>query len=180
MAQLVFAPPVKLADGRYFVKMSNADNSRIFKQLNNCKMVGPSCYEVPVDLSSYDSMIIDQATSSSEAWFGKVIPAETLKNMYETSITSNVFEATLMKVKGKCVTVVFNQDKEEVSIDELKDGCTCNLMVELSGIWFLKKNFGPIWRVAQARLVNSEKVVPRKYMFEDDTQGDDQDLEDFS
>jgi len=85
-----------------------------------------------------------------------------------------------MKVKGKCVTVVFNQDKEEVSIDELKDGCTCNLMVELSGIWFLKKNFGPIWRVAQARLVNSEKVVPRKYMFEDDTQGDDQDLEDFS
>jgi len=178
-----FDQPVKLTDGRYFVKITKDDKSRVFKQINGCEIIGPGCYKTSVDLSEYDNAIIAKATECSELWFGKNVPEETLKNMYETSVTSGVFEAGLMKIKGKCVTTVFDTSKEETTIDSLVNGLTCNLFVELSGIWFLKKNFGPIWRVAQARIVNPSKSVPiRKYMFEDDenVQGDEEDLSDFA
>jgi hypothetical protein len=180
----IFEKPTKLSDGRYFVKMSDTDNKRIFKQLNGCTVVGPGCYKIPVDLSDYDEKILAKAAESSEDWFGKTISLETLTKMYENSVTSDVFEASLMKIKGKCVTLVFNANKEEIPVEELQKGCKCNLIVELSGIWFLKKNFGPIWRVAQARILNSEQKSPvNKYMFDDEAQEDEvaeEDLEDFS
>lgn len=181
-----FETPVKLSDGRYFVKITGeTPNDRIFVQLNKCTMVGPGCYNIPVDLAEYDQKILAKAAESSEAWFGKPITLEALTKMYENSVTSDVFEASLMKIKGKCVTLVFNEHKEAVGVDDLKTGCRCNLIVELSGIWFLKKNFGPIWRVAQARILSSEKKSPvDSYMFNDDTQDEPEiakeDLEDFS
>jgi hypothetical protein len=180
---LAFEAPVKLNDGRYFVKITNEDKTRVFKQINKCKITGPGVYKVPVDLSSYDDIIVNKAAESSEIWFGKVIPDETLKNMYENSITADAFEASLMKVKGKCVTTVFDTDKNEVSVDALEVGKSCNLIVELSGIWFLKKSFGPIWRVVQARIISTSEEKKSGYLFVDEpeTQDDPEEtLEDFA
>ena len=181
--QMNFEAPVKLTDGRYFVKITNEDKTRVFKQINGVEVAAPGCYKVTkTDLSEYDDAIIAKATESSELWFGKVVPEETLKNLYESSITDDVFEASLMKIKGKTVTVLFDSNKKEISLDQLTTGVKCNLFVELSGIWFLKKNFGPIWRVAQARIVESQKSsVTKSYMFTDEeTQEDESDeLSDF-
>jgi len=178
---MLFDTPVKLNDGRYFVRITNDDKSRVFQQINNCEVVGPGCYKTSIDLSKYDDEIISKATECSETWFGKVIPEESLKNMYESSITSDVFEAGFMKIKGKNITTVFDTTKDTISVDRLVTGVHCNLFVELSGIWFLKKNFGPIWRVAQARLIeNVQKPKLAKYMFVDEEpQDEEEDLADF-
>jgi hypothetical protein len=161
---MLFETPAKLSDGRYFVKITNDDKSRLFKQINSCTVVGTGCYKIPVDLSEYDESIITKAAESSVEWFGKEISKDNLEKMYENSVTSDVFEAGLTKVKGKCITVVFDAKKQEISVDSLTVGVRCNIIVELAGIWFLKKSFGPVWRVIQARLISSET----KYMFIDD------------
>jgi hypothetical protein len=167
-----FASPVKLSDGRYFVKITNQDGSRVTKQLNGCTVVGPGCYKITADLTEYDNAIVTQATESSQEWFTREMSQETLEKMYETSVTSDVFEASNIKVKGKCVTTVFDAEKNEVSIDALETGVECNLIVELTGIWFLRKTFGPIWRVVQAKLRPKNKSAVYLFVDEEEPQDD--------
>jgi hypothetical protein len=52
-------------------------------------------------------------------------------------------------------------------------------MFELAGMWFLKKSFGPIWRVLQVRVRGAPKaVLPKDYMFTDEPE-DEEDPADF-
>jgi hypothetical protein len=52
-------------------------------------------------------------------------------------------------------------------------------MFELAGLWFLKKSFGPIWRVLQVRVRGATRVVASKeYMFTDEPE-DEEDPADF-
>jgi hypothetical protein len=62
-----------------------------------------------------------------------------------------------------------------MSTDVLVPGTKCDILVELTGLWFLKKSFGPVWRVIQVRL-KKESSFPNKYMFSDE--GDDQESDD--
>ena len=42
--------------------------------------------------------------------------------------------------------------------------------LELAGMWFLKKSFGPIWRVVQVRVRAAPKApeIPKEYLFSDE------------
>jgi hypothetical protein len=44
------------------------------------------------------------------------------------------------------------------------------VVLELSGLWFLKKSFGPIWRILQVRVRAPPKTpeLPKDYLFSDE------------
>jgi hypothetical protein len=50
-------------------------------------------------------------------------------------------------------------------------------MFELSGLWFLKKSFGPIWRVVQVRVRSGvQRAAPtREYLFTDEVEAEVED-----
>jgi hypothetical protein len=54
----------------------------------------------------------------------------------------------------------------------LAPGAARDLLVELAGLWFLKKSFGAVWRVVQARVRAAPKArsFPTQYMFEDEVE----------
>ena len=158
-----YGKPVKLQDGRYFVRISNKDGSRVLKQLNNTEVHEHNCYKVSSDLSDYDNQMVSQAEVCSEEWFGKKIDIESLKRAFDSSVSANMLEAPPVPRKTK----VFDCDRNEVALDVLVPGAKCDIIVELSGIWFLKKSFGPVWRLVQARL-KKQSTFPQKYIFEDD------------
>lgn len=158
-----YAKPVKLQDGRYFVRISTNNGNRVLKQINNVEVQEPYCFNVPCDLKEFDEQIISQAEICSEEWFGKKIDIEQLNKVFDSSVSARVLEANPVPNKTK----VFDSERNEVSLDVLVNGVKCDIIVELSGIWFLKKSFGPVWRLVQARL-KKQSTFPQKYIFEDD------------
>lgn len=162
-----YGKPVKLQDGRYFVKISSSSDvggGRVLKQINGVEVLQEqNCFKVPCDLKEFDDQIISQAEVCSEEWFGKKVDLEQLKKAFDSSVSSGIFEASPVPKKTK----VFDCNRNEVSNEVLVSGVHCDIIVELSGIWFLKKSFGPVWRLVQARL-KKESSFPRKYMFSDD------------
>lgn len=90
-------------------------------------------------------------------------------------MSAGILEAPLARLAK-----VFDAQKNEVpaSSAALVPGTTrCDIIVELSGLWFLKKSFGPVWRVVQARLKKTS-TFPSTYIFEgeDDDATDDDDV----
>ena len=158
-----YGKPIKLQDGRYFVKISNSDKSRVLKQLNNVEVQEQNCFKVSADLREFDDQIISQAEVCSEEWFGKKIDLDSLKKVFDSSVSANILEAPPVPKKTK----VFDSNRNEVSLEVFVPGSRCDIIVELSGIWFLKKSFGPVWRLVQARL-KKESTFPQKYIFADD------------
>jgi len=167
--------PIKLPDGRYYVKISKESGGKVLKQLNSLEFRGDGCYQsigVSESISPVDTEIINKAVEKSETWFNKSITKEVLETMFESSVNDGVFEASLIKSKGKVSTIVYDQNKSEIPMSEFKPGTKCDIIVELSGIWFLRRNFGAIWRIVQIRVKSSK---PKVYLFEDDSTPDDDD-----
>lgn len=162
-----YGKPIKLQDGRYFVKISTKTGDRVLKQINNVEVQESNCYNVPCDLKEFDEQIISQAEVCSEEWFGKKIDIDQLKKVFDSSVSVGVLEASPVPNKTK----VFDIERKEVNLDVLINGVKCDIIVELCGIWFLKKSFGPVWRLVQARL-RKQSTFPQKYMFEGDDDND--------
>jgi hypothetical protein len=48
----------------------------------------------------------------------------------------------------------------------LENGTICDVLLEMVGVWFLKKTFGVQWRIIQVRDTKSVKVP--EYLFQDE------------
>lgn len=167
-----YGQPTKLQDGRYFLRITGPRGSRILKQINGAEVQEANCFKVPVTFSDIDEELISKAEASSEEWFNKKLDRDTIKNAFDSSVSAGILEAPFAKRNGTVVTKVFDNDKNEISVDVLTPGTQCDIIVELSGLWFIKKTFGPVWRVVQVRM-KKESSFPKSYMFTDD-QSDDE------
>lgn len=167
---MLFGTPAKLPDGRYFLKLSQDDKSRILHQLNNVTygdvVVVPK--ESALLFSEIDEHIIAQAKASKVEWFGKEISDETVVSAYQKSLNPELeLSASLAKVKGKVVTAFY--DTQKTPIETIESGTKVDLLVELIGIVFMKRTFEPVWNVLQVRVRAEPKPkIPREYMFKDD------------
>jgi hypothetical protein len=179
-----FALPQKLPDGRYFLKVTGQ-----MTQLNNVKIQeGLSSSSVTIEVgsleekfSSIDEQIIAKAKESKVSWFGRELSDDTIQGAFQTSVTDGCLSASLAKVKGEVVTRAFNSQKEPIELSAVEAGAQCDLFVELAGLWFLKKSFGPVWRVIQARVRGGapRRSIPTQYMFEDEDETVDDDPSDY-
>jgi hypothetical protein len=70
-------------------------------------------------------------------------------------------------VKGEVRTLAFDSQKNPVDLQAVSSGTICDAVLELSGLWFLKKSFSPIWRIVQVRTRAVAKPV-QSYLFADD------------
>jgi hypothetical protein len=167
-----YGKPTKLSDGRYFLRMTDTDGQRIFKQINGAEVQEANCFKVPVNFNDIDEDVINQAEKNSEDWFNKKLDRETIKNAYDSSVSAGIIEAPYAKRNGTVVTKVYDKDKNEISVDVLTPGTQCDIIVELTGLWFIKKSFGPVWRVVQVRM-KKESSFPNAYFFKDDASDDE-------
>lgn len=169
-----FGQPQKLPDGRRFLKITGC-----MVQLNGCRLqeglsVPSPTIEIPEGLyekiSTIDEKVLGQAKEAKMAWFGADLRDETIQNAFQESLTDGTLSASLAKVRGEVVTKAFDTQKQAVDIASIEPGAQCDLLVELAGLWFLKKSFGCVWRVIQARVRSAPKApaFPTEYLFEDE------------
>jgi hypothetical protein len=143
-------------------------------QLNNVKYQEGTLEDISQALISkfdtVDEAILTEAKNSKVEWFGRELSDETIQGAFQSSLTDGALGVSLAKVKGEVVTKVFNSQKEDIGLSNIAAGTQCDVLVDLSGLWFLKKSFGPIWRVVQVRVRSQPPKpsrVPTQYMFED-------------
>lgn len=176
-----FSKPQKLPDGRYFLKVSGCrhqlNDVLLQDDLSVSKSVNFKIDDNTELFKTIDDQIINQAKQSKIEWFGKELSDETIQNAYQESVTDGILNASLATVKGQTVTLAFDRQRNEIELQEVKADTKCDVFLELSGMWFLKKSFGPIWRVIQVRVRGGPKVpiFPKECLFTDDPVDEDED-----
>ena len=171
-----YAKPQKLPDGRYFLRISGGRqqvNGLVLQDPLTSKSVN---FKVPEDsvFSKIDEELLTQAKTSKVEWFGKELADETIVNAFQESVTDGVLGATLSTVKGEVITTAYDTQKNPLELQDVKVGSAVDAIIELSGLWFLKKSFGPIWRVVQVRVRGVSKPTPvKEYLFPDEPEDED-------
>lgn len=175
-----YSQPIKIPDGRYYLKVSKG-GERVFYQLNKVQLMDDDLFSSK-DLSfqmnelsqsiiaAVDQELVGQAVTSKMDWFGKEISDETIFKAYQSALEGSVFQAPLARMNGNTVTVAYDSQKTAVDMATIQKGATLDILVELAGLWFLKKSFGPIFRVAQIRVSSppvQKKTFPTEYLFDD-------------
>jgi len=166
-----YGTPQKLPDGRYFLKISGARhqvNGLVLQDSFATKSVN---FKTDSDIfAKIDEQVLTQAKQSKQEWFGKELSDETIQSAYQESVTDGVLGASLVTVKGQVGTMAFDTRKNPVELKDIQAETTCDCVIELSGLWFLKKSFGPIWRVVQVRVRAAPKApeIPKEYLFSDE------------
>jgi hypothetical protein len=174
-----YAKPHKLPDGRYFLKTTTPDGERVMHQVNglknqdamDSKSVTFVLHEKAAEFfNKIDADFVEQAKKNKVEWFGKELSDETLQSSYQESVSDGCLQAALATVKGTVVTLAYDAKKSAVELQDVKAGTDLDVLFELAGLWFLKKSYGPIWRVVQVRAATPRgpKSFPKQYMFEDD------------
>jgi len=172
-----YAKPQKLPDGRYFLKVSGARhqvNGLVLQDSLASKSVNLKIPEGLDLFSKIDGELLSQAKASKVEWFGKELSDETIQSAFQESVTDGILGASLVTVKGEVVTTAYDTQKNSLELQAVPEGSKVDALVELAGLWFLKKSFGPIWRVVQVRVRGAAKPAPPKeYLFTDEPEPED-------
>lgn len=158
-----FDAPIRLNDGRYFARLKGESE---YVSLQNV-LFGERAPETELTLSNpdkilaYDAKCITAAVQNSKAWFNKVIAEEVLGSYYQSGYDSDTKK---LEVEGADKVVCFSASKD--IIEGIEQGAVCTVLLQLDGLWFLRKTFGPVWKLVQARV----KPVPEpvKCLIQDD------------
>lgn len=172
---MLYGTPKKIPDGRYYLKCTGDDEkTRVMVQLNNVTLFTEDDNTVVVEMNntdkidSIDTQNLEAAKTNSEAWFGKTLNEKTLETAYTSSVTNGRMNVTKATVAGKVVTKVYNYDRTIMDNDELPTDTKCDVILEFAGLWFMKKTYGPIWRLAQVKLKSPpKKMYPDECLFDD-------------
>jgi len=156
----MYSAPEKLQDGRFYVRVDPA----YYVQLQSVTVGELSASEVLLHgnlskIAEEDSKIVDAAVENSTAWFSRQFPRETLQNYYQSSIE----DSSLQVVSEK---PVFFAPNKEITKEPPASGSICSVLLQLDGIWFLKRSFGPVWKLVQVR--ERKKVEPVKCLIDSD------------
>ena len=172
-----YGKPQKLPDGRYFLRISGAHHQVNGLELQDRLDSKSITFKIPDGLELFtkiDTELLERAKASKVEWFGKELSDDTIVNAFQESVTDNLLGASLAVVKGQVTTTAFDTQKNSIELQDVKPESKCDVMFELAGLWFLKKSFGPIWRVLQVRVRGTPKPVASKgYMFTDEPEDDD-------
>lgn len=169
-----FGEPVKLSDGRYFVKASTG-GSPVYVSLKNTVIFDPnSTEEISLKISDqdvdtvgqWDQKCIDNAFENSVKWFHKEISSDVIRSYFQSSLDGQVLDVMpSVNAKGKVNTAYFDPAKNQIqSIDE---NTNASVLLQLDGLWFLRKTFGPLWRLVQVRV--KKTTEPVQCMLDDDS-----------
>ena len=177
-----FGKPFKIPDGRYFVKPED----RKLVQLNNVVLKTPFAegdtltLELPQtaqdNVRGVDKAILNAAQENSTEWFSKEVKSQTLEAAYTKSLSDSIMNVSKMRNQS---TRAYSASKEQIDPCVFVSDSVCDVVIELIGVWFMKKSFGSSWRIIQMR----EKVPPKPkwsehYLFED-SESDNEEEEEY-
>jgi hypothetical protein len=134
----------------------------------------PKIAEFMGKMRALDDILITKGVDNSNAYFGKTMSRDLVVEFYRKLVKdpNNPQYAPTMKCKvpimnGEPTTLFFDETRAPTTIDAIGKGCTVRMILELSSLWFVNKNYGVTWKVVQC-LVTSRPKRMDTYAFIDD------------
>lgn len=172
---MLYDAPAKGDDGLYFVKARGDGNKKCLVQLNKVKVIdasGDIVFDVVSEtnvakVANIDASNLEAARENCETWFGKQLSENVITGAYVSTVVDG-------QISGECIefTKVFNAQQEQIDLESIQAGKTCDVILEFAGLWFAKKSFGSSWNVVQVRVHSDPEPVldtyPEDYAFVDD------------
>ena len=172
-----YGKPQKLPDGRYFLKINGSRHQVNGVTLQDSLTAKSVNFKIENSnlFTTIDNDLLTQAKASRVEWFGKELSDETITNAFQESVTDGVLGASLVSIKGQVATLAFDRQKNPLALEDVAAGSQCDALFELAGLWFLKKSFGPIWRVVQVRVRTGAQApnFPKECLFTDEVEDED-------
>lgn len=108
-----------------------------------------------------DSNIIKTTFDNSNNWFGKELPYEIIDDMYKPITNDNIKEQINMKFKipfskNKVQCTCYNQNKEPIDIENIKENDNLILVLHLKGIKILKQIFYCECYISQIKIIEDK------------------------
>jgi hypothetical protein len=133
------------------------------------------------NLEAMDTKVLQGAKENSKAWFKKEQSETVLRELMTKIIREPkdpkyppTFKVTLPKKEGSFDFEVYNQDKQQVSLDSLElKGARVTALIQCLGIWIAGAKFGVSWKVVQMKAVPVKKLQGYSFKEVDDKVGDD-------
>jgi len=172
----------KLEDGSYYSSISTDSDQPLVVRVNNVT-VSEGTLEGDDDLwfdvgdgeselSTYENEILEEVKSDPEKWFNKKVREKTIESSWQSHLSQH---GTFQVTKSK-VLKIFNKDTHEPVIDMDSSQDTCDILVQIQGLQFLKKSFGMVLKLHQVQVtsaveesqeVNHDDWVMDEYGFAD-------------
>jgi hypothetical protein len=105
---------------------------------------------------AFDERLLNAATEHSNTWFGKAMSKELVSEFLRRSVRepNDPKYAPTLRMKITTGTEFFSERREPVKMEYVTKGSTFRAILELSSVWFLNKNFGVTWKIAQLAVVS--------------------------
>jgi hypothetical protein len=171
-----YSAPVKVPDGRYYMKVTGSNRLQFNKLRIDGFIAKPLVFhlnEAQLDqVKTMEDQIVSKAKDSSVEWFGREISSATIVKAFQSSMSEDTFETCLATSGGRVITTFWDSGKNLK--EQASEWSNVDVIIELSGVWFLQKSFGPIFKVIQVK--ESKQVVRTRgiYLFSDDSSEDEQ------
>lgn len=127
----------------------------------------------------FDDVLLATATENSKAWLGKAmtkeVTAEFLRRSVREANDPSKYAPTL-RMKITPSTEFYNERQETTTMDYVTKGTSFRAILELASVWFVNKNYGVTWRVAQLAVVSRpDRLTGFAFRGEDDPMEEDDD-----
>ncbi len=99
-------------------------------------------------LQRAEAWVLDACIANKDAWFRKDVDDDALRHNFKS-----FFRDDTCKVRSAGVAV-FGVDGAPAGIEEAVEGCHVRCVLELARVCFGRQEFGAMWRLVQARLVD--------------------------
>lgn len=192
---LVSSAPKKLND-RYHVYLwdTKVKNKLVFQTpklkteselFSNVEMLGfldtsTTDETLVAKMNEIDDFLFEHVKSKKEEWFpGKDISDTFLQTGQVHSIRQNKENKSEYKMSFKTSPnmLIFDSQKNKISLEELEKGNIIGTILQLTGIWFTATRWGPQWNLLQIRKQIEKPKQISKYLFEENDSEDEDDDE---
>lgn len=139
----------------------------------------PRASEFLQKMVELDDKLLRASVENSKSWFGKQKSKDTLEDNYRRLIKTHpenryppVMKVKIPMINGQVSCMIFDENKNPVSIDYLVKGTTVKLILEMDRVWFMNNTFGVTWRALQGAVV-SRPARMDTYSIIDDEESDE-------
>lgn len=202
-ASLVFSPVAKTSKGSKIVYISGPNNARLkiqtpvlsapfgISSFDDVSSGGKS-YSLDASFKGYDSnakiggflekcrgfdeRLLQEGTANSKSWLGKAMGPELVAEFMRRCIreaNDPAKYAPTMRLKITPTTEFFDEHHNPCAMDYVTKGTSFRAIIEVSSVYFVNKNFGVSFRIAQLAVVNRpDRLNGFAFQGEDDEEED--------
>ena len=136
-----------------------------------------------------DDRLIKETYNKSKEWFNQSIPLENIEDMYKRICkplkknTNPSIRFRLPIEKNKIVSKIYNQNKENIQVEDIKENSEAILIIHIRGIKFMKQQYICDIYINQMKVFiprRNKYIIPNECLIEETfiTQSDEEIIDD--